>query len=291
MKINLLLLCITMAYNVFSQNKIYLDSAWNEIDSPQKAVYYRVIEPTVDDQNKGKLKDYYISGKIQSEADYADFKKKIKSGKFIMYYENGNIEKNMNYVNGKKDGKYLAYSENGTIEEEIDYINDKIDGKYRTYYENGTIEADIAYSESKRNGEYLIYRKTGQLKRIDNYENGKFIAGKTLDLAGNDTTYYAYEIAADFPGGRAAMMKFLATEMKYPTDSFKNQIQGKVYLRFVIDVDGSVINVRVARGVNEELDAEAVRAVRNMPKWSPGKIDGKPVRSYFDLPVNFSLSK
>lgn len=289
MKNIILLLFITISLNSFSQDKIYLDSAWREIDSPEKAFYYRILEKDKRDKNKGKLIDYYMSGKIQSEAYYTDFKKGIKSGKFIMYYENGNIKRDMDYLDGKRNGKYLAYNENGKLTEEIDYVEDKIAGKYRTYYESGNLEKDIAYSDSKRNGQFLVYRKTGELKRVDNYVNGDFTNGKCLDLAGNDTTYYDYEVAAIFPGGRGELMKFLGNEMIYPENAIRNNLEGKVYLRFIIDVDGSVKNVKVTRGVNSEFDAEAVRAVRNMPRWTPGMIDGVPVKSYFDLPVNFKL--
>jgi TonB family protein len=289
MKYLFLLIFSALSLNAFSQEKIYLDSAWKKVDSPEKAVYYRILEYNKKDNNKGKIIDYYISGKIQSEADYSDFSKKIKHGKFIMYYENGNIEKKMEYVNGKKNGKYVAYWENGTLQEETDYIHGDIDGKDKSYFENGNIKQSTSYTKYNRNGEHLVYRKTGQLKRIDNYENGKFTRGKCFDLAGNDTTYFDYEIAADFPGGRSEMMKFLASEMKYPVNAFKNKIEGKVYLRFIVDTDGSVRDVKITRGINQELDAEAIRAVRNMPKWSPGMIDGVGVKSYFDLPVNFKL--
>lgn len=291
MKSILLVIFSALTLSGFSQEKIYLDSAWNKIDSPTKAVYYRILERDIQDNNKVKLIDYYMSGKIQSEADYVDYHNRIKNGKFIMYYENGNIEKNMNYLNGKKNGKDLAYRKDGMLREETDYVQGEMDGKYIVYFENGKIHESVAYAADERNGEHLVYRKTGQLKRIDTYEKGKFVRGKCLDIAGSDTTYFDYEIAAEFPGGRAAMMQFLANEMKYPIDAIKNKIEGKVYLRFVIDTDGSVKNVRVLRGVNAELDAEAVRAVRNMPKWSPGKIDNVGVRSYFDLPVNFRLPK
>lgn len=100
------------------------------------------------------------------------------------------------------------------------------------------------------------------------------------------------EESAEFPGGRAAMMKYLADNMKYPETAIQAGLEGKCYLRFIVGTDGRITDVKVTRGVPdcEECDNEAKRVVRSMPKWKPGKIGGKGVRSYFDLPVNFKLN-
>lgn len=100
------------------------------------------------------------------------------------------------------------------------------------------------------------------------------------------------EEPAEYPGGRAAMMKYLSENMKYPETAIQAGLEGKCYLRFIVGTDGKITDVRVSRGVPDcpECDNEAKRVVRSMPKWKPGKIGGKGVRSYFDLPVNFKLN-
>lgn len=70
----------------------------------------------------------------------------------------------------------------------------------------------------------------------------------------------------------------------------ENGISGKVYIQFVIEKDGSITDVKVARGVDSSLDKEAVRVVKSMPKWTPGKQRGKPVRVAYTLPINFQLT-
>ena len=70
----------------------------------------------------------------------------------------------------------------------------------------------------------------------------------------------------------------------------KNGIQGKVYITFVVDVDGSVIDAKIARGVDPSLDKESLRVVNSLPKWSPGKQKGKSVKVQFTVPINFALS-
>lgn len=99
------------------------------------------------------------------------------------------------------------------------------------------------------------------------------------------------DIPAQFPGGRQAMMQWLANNINYPQTAVDKGIQGKVYLRFVVDRRGNVGNVTVVRGVRDcaECDKEAARAVRAMPRWIPGKKDNKPVNSTFNLPITFKL--
>lgn len=92
-----------------------------------------------------------------------------------------------------------------------------------------------------------------------------------------------------FPGGEEALRKYLATEVKYPVIAQENGIQGRVFVKFVIMPDGSVSNVEVARAFDPNLDKEAVRVVKSMPKWTPGKQRGKAVRVSYTVPINFVL--
>ena len=92
-----------------------------------------------------------------------------------------------------------------------------------------------------------------------------------------------------FPGGMGALMKYLAENIKYPPLAKESGIQGRVFINFVVEPDGSISNVKVLRGIGGGCDEEAVRVVQNMPKWSPGKQRGKPVRVSYNLPVKFTL--
>lgn len=93
-----------------------------------------------------------------------------------------------------------------------------------------------------------------------------------------------------FPGGMQEMMKFIQSEVKYPKEAQDKGIQGRVIVQFVVNKDGSISNDTVVRSVDPMLDAEAVRVVRSMPNWTPGKQKGEPVRVRFTLPVSFRLS-
>ena len=93
----------------------------------------------------------------------------------------------------------------------------------------------------------------------------------------------------EFPGGTAELFKYLSKAIKYPVIAQENGIQGRVVCSFVVNRDGSIVDIQVMRGVDPSLDKEAVRVISVMPKWKPGEQRGKPVRVRFILPVQFRL--
>jgi TonB family protein len=101
--------------------------------------------------------------------------------------------------------------------------------------------------------------------------------------------FQVVEEMPEFPGGMAEAMKFLAKNIKYPVAAQQAKIEGRVIVQFVIERDGSVSDVKVMRGVNPELDAEAIRVVSMMPKWIPGKQRGKAVAVKYTMPIMFRL--
>lgn len=96
---------------------------------------------------------------------------------------------------------------------------------------------------------------------------------------------------AEFPGGAEALQKFMVNNIRYPQVCLETDVQGKVYVRFVVNTDGSIEKVEVLRGIQDcrELDKEAVRIVKSMPTWKPGMVNGKPVKVYMTLPIRFHL--
>lgn len=116
-------------------------------------------------------------------------------------------------------------------------------------------------------------------------------AQKTVISQSNQSVYDQVEQMPEFPGGMPAMIEFLQINLKYPKDAIKQQVGGRVMVMFVVETDGTLSNVRVAKKVFPSLDSEAVRVVKTMPKWKPGKEKGRPVRVNFTLPVVFSLKK
>lgn len=94
----------------------------------------------------------------------------------------------------------------------------------------------------------------------------------------------------EYPGGIEAFMKFLSENVRYPEAASKAGIQGRVLVNFIVEKDGSISNIHVIQNVNEYLDAEAVRVVGAMPKWTPGMHEGKAVRVKYTVPISFRLN-
>ena len=101
--------------------------------------------------------------------------------------------------------------------------------------------------------------------------------------------FQVVEEMPEFPGGMGECMKFLGKNIKYPTISQENGVQGRVIVQFVVNRDGSIVDVKVVRSADEHLSEEAVRVVKLMPKWKPARQGNKTVRSRFNLPVMFRL--
>ena len=105
-----------------------------------------------------------------------------------------------------------------------------------------------------------------------------------------EVVFVVVESMPEFPGGQQALFKYLSENVKYPVIAQENGIQGRVICQFVVNKDGSIVDVEVVRsGGDPSLDKEAIRVIKSMPKWKPGKQRGKAVRVKYTVPVNFKL--
>ena len=115
---------------------------------------------------------------------------------------------------------------------------------------------------------------------------------KPAVVAGNDDNplnFTVVERLPEFPGGYPALMQWLTKNLKYPVTAQRAKRQGTVLVSFIINKDGSITDRKVVKSASPELDREALRVLRNMPKWKPGEDRGKPCRTYFCIPIVFKL--
>jgi protein TonB len=103
-------------------------------------------------------------------------------------------------------------------------------------------------------------------------------------------TFITAEEMPSYPGGNAERQKFLAEAIQYPSQAVENGIQGTVYVQFVIDSKGNITEVKIMRGIGGGCDEEALRVIKMMPQWHPGKQNGKSVRVLYNMPVSFKLN-
>lgn len=137
-----------------------------------------------------------------------------------------------------------------------------------------TIVTIVMYPGEKMNLERI---------KLDDLNYGK--VDSTVANPCDDTVF----VEAQFPGGRAGLMKFLMENVRYPQVSIENGDMGKVYLSFIVELDGNLSHISVVRGVTRELDQEAIRVFLTTPKWTPANCSGTAVRSKYNIPINFNL--
>lgn len=114
---------------------------------------------------------------------------------------------------------------------------------------------------------------------------------KGIDQKRDDKPYHVVDVLPKYQGGESAMMKFIQDNVKYPVKAVENGVSGRVVVRFVVDKDGSISDVVINKGLSKECDAEAMRVIKAMPKWIPGKNKGENVAVYYNLPIIFNLMK
>ena len=126
--------------------------------------------------------------------------------------------------------------------------------------------------------------------QIKNCNDGiKYQDENQYDDDSDENVYVVVDKMPEFPGGDDEMSRWLSKNIQYPEFAIVNNIQGRVVCQFVINKDGKITDIQVVRGVEASLDAEAVRVIRLMPNWTPGRKDGKNVKVRYTLPIRFKL--
>lgn len=129
---------------------------------------------------------------------------------------------------------------------------------------------------------------TDNLEVVRTYKDEIIVEEKKPEPV-KEEIFTAVEQMPQFPGGEAELLKYIATHIKYPTMAAENNIQGRVVVKFVVKKDGNVGEVVVLRGKDPDLDKEAVRVVKTLPRFIPGKMNGQSVSVWYSLPINFKL--
>ncbi len=191
-----------------------------------------------------------------------------------------------------RKGYYVKYTIEGIKLETCEcsfVLKKEREGICTLYNENGTIKAIETFKNNKWEGILKSYYDNGQLRREDLYKEGEFVSGKCYTASGADTAHFHYYKIAEPVGGVVELNRHIATNFIYPEEARRNDIQGKVFVGFIIDYDGSVTEVHIARGVHKLLDDEAMRVIKTLPKFIPAISEGRPDRTNYIIPVNARL--
>ncbi len=236
-------------------------------------------------------------------------------GAFTYYHPNGAKLMVGTYDDGKEVGEFSRWYPDGQLQEKILYVDEEFDHDYLvveycdslgqqlvangqgTYHETD----DQGHEDYKARGPVLKGLKTGTwqgsfnhasglITFTENYKKGKLTSGVSSNEEGQSAQYKKVMLNPEYQGGINAYYKFVAKNMVYPKYARRRGIQGTVYVQFVVDRDGSVIDVWVPKGIGEHCDAEAMRVVGMARKFQPGKYRGQSAKVRMVMPIIFKLN-
>lgn len=193
------------------------------------------------------------------------------------------VEKSGNQMYMGEDGKSLrikqVWKDNKLVSAEKYDSEKRVEARYEFCYP--------ALSPKLKKKEVL--NPDGSVKTSKEYDTDIVIATQQPK---DDVVFIVVDQMPEFPGGVDALIRFLNENVKYPEVAKANKIEGRVMCQFVVDKDGTITDIVVVKsGGDPSLDKEAVRVLRTMPKWKPGRMKGEPVRVKYTIPVNFKLTK
>jgi len=173
------------------------------------------------------------------------------------------------------DGVYQMIGDYQSVDPEIE------DGDFLFFHSNGQISHKGCYKNGELAGDWSIYNRAGELIDKINYD---FDINETNEPSPETSNI---DVTAEFVGND--FTAYLASEIVYPPRAYKYLLQGKVYVQFMINADGSISNPIVVRTLDKDLDKEALRVIRSMPNWKPAIKDREPVPIAYTCPVVFTI--
>ena len=189
------------------------------------------------------------------------------------------------------EGYFKYYNEKGILIKEGEFRKNIEEGEWKLYYDNGRFMRVENYLHGNLEGNLKSYYPNTKLRREEEYKNGKLLKGNCYTAKGKDTAFYSAYQTPEFTGGLIALKKYLLDNMKYPKDALEKGIEGSVFIKFTVTTNGTIENAFIQKTVYPSLDTEALRLVKNMPKWQPGKKNDTPQKVVFNIPIPFKLSE
>jgi periplasmic protein TonB len=169
-------------------------------------------------------------------------------------------------------------------------------GRVIQYHRNGYIDSTGKIINGRHDGDWYFYNDSGKVIYRKSYEAGKlantrdYLKEQANKVPGDTaTTFTIVEIESEFKGGINQWIKYMQKNLVYPERAIQLKKQGSVMVQFIVDKDGSVSDVEVFKSVEFSLDREALRMIRQSPKWQPALQNGKPVKSYKRQPIGFRM--
>ena len=161
------------------------------------------------------------------------------------------------------------------------------EGLAQKWYKNGQLYYTTQYEKGKKEGEAIGYYASGKLKRRENFIWENYRKENVFNEDGTPATFYPHEVVASFPGGPNMLNNFIRKTMRYPVEALRNNQQGLVVVKMLIDENGKIVSSEVLKSASPALDKEALRVVKAMPDFTPAREEGIIKAFTYTLPVHF----
>jgi len=261
----LLIFFLTLSNTSICQDTtfFFFDSDWKKCDQ-SSATFYRKLYRN--DSKLWMVEDYYMSNsQIQMSGSYLKKNLKKQQGRFAYYYENGQMKSEQHFEKNVQTGKAQAF------------------------FANGQQDFTGSYKNGKKHGEWLWYHKNGQLSSKESYYYGNPKNIEQWDSLGQVEPDPVVWIDPQYPGGDAEREKFIIQNVIYPEEALKKGQRGEVWIKFVVNKDGSLSDFQLIKASHDLLNEAALSVVKKMPNWIPGKFHNRAVRVSYTLPIAFRL--
>jgi TonB family protein len=284
MKTCFLLFAVTLSVCCFGQQKSkdrqYLDK--NRLPQPTAdgAVFYRTVE-TVGPE-KFVVRDYHITEEPLMVAECSQVTPSlIKNGKYVSYHKNGNIADEMTYEKNLPTGPAKFWYEDGKLQSDVVYTE-----KGRMFRQHFDKQGNAAL----QNGNGIVVEYFSSNANYSEVKDSLVVSSYMIDQESADTIYSVLTKMPEYNGGFESLIRDLKANVEYPKSARRQNIQGTVYVQFIIDKAGKVTKPKVLRGIQTECDQIAMDAVSKLKPWSPGVSSAnKPAMVRYVLPVAFKL--
>ena len=298
-----------------NDDAVYLDSLFN-IGNEKNYRYIQVIKDfKVPNKESYQMGVYYKSGKIQMKGAISTRDPIIKTGPFFYFYENGKRKSIINYENNKAVGTQYEFHENGEkklegvlVDKKENVIpNVQIKNAWNEngiqtikegngFFEEGYYEGSLGFKNFERDfgsgkivnnlkdSIWIGYNKKTKISFRENYKNGEFLEGVSID---SNKVEYKYTSLSDIrpvpKKGMNDFLQFVSKNLKIPD---VKGLSGKIFISFVVDVDGKLTDFKVIRDIGYSIGQEAIRVLKSYGNWIPGELRGMKVRCTYSLPIN-----
>lgn len=191
----------------------------------------------------------------------------------VKEYSSGNIEETLRLFSKQGDLLFFQdYDENNQIKQEgltKTILPLHLEGSVKKYFDSGTLSSIEKYKDNQ------MLSNQNWLKNGEKYQ---------------DNVFNSVDVMPEYPGGIASFMNYIKKNLHYPENEKKKKIQGRVFIHFIIDENGQLTGTYIVQGINPQLDLAAYQVIKSSSvKWSPGILDGNPVKVGYNIPIKFSL--